>query len=181
MRVVPFLISTVITAGLVYFFNKPLGPLPAPPGKFFSPQHGFWQNAEASTTSFDKDLKFKGLKGKAEVYFDERLVPHVFAENDEDLYFIQGWLHAKFRLFQMDLQTKAAAGRASEIAGKKAINYDKEQRRLGMVYAAENAMKEIEKDPSSKAMFDAYTKGVNAYIATLTASNMPLEYKLLNL
>ena len=136
MRIAPFVVSTVITAGLIYALNRPLGPLPMPLGKFISPQHGFWQNAEPANTSFDADLSFPDLKGKAEVYFDDRLVPHVFAENDEDLYFIQGFLHAKFRLFQMDLQTKAAEGRASEIAGKKAINFDKEQRRLGMVYAA---------------------------------------------
>lgn len=181
MRIVPFSISAVVTAGLIYALNRPLGPLPMPAGKFLSPQHGFWQNAEPSGKSFDEDLSFPGLKGKAEVYFDDRLVPHVFAENDEDLYFIQGYLHAKFRLFQIDLQTKAAAGRASEIAGKKAINYDKEQRRLGMVYAAENAMIELEKDPASKAMFDAYTNGVNAYIGTLKESELPIEYKLLNI
>jgi penicillin amidase len=44
------------------------------------------------------------LHGKANVYFDDRLVPHVFADNDQDLYFVQGYLHAKFRLFQMDCQ-----------------------------------------------------------------------------
>lgn len=181
MRIVPFAISTVVTAGLVFAFNRPLGPLPMPAGKFLSPQHGFWQNAEPSGKNFDADLAFPDLKGKAEVYFDERLVPHVFAENDEDLYFIQGYLHAKFRLFQMDLQTKAAAGRASEIAGKKAINFDKEQRRLGMVYAAENAMKEVDKDPLSKPIFDAYTNGVNAYINSLKESEIPIEYKLLNI
>ena len=181
MRIIPFAISTVVTAGLVFAFNRPLGPLPMPIGKFISPQHGFWQNADPSGKDFDADLSFPNLKGKAEVYLDDRLVPHVFAENDEDLYFIQGYLHAKFRLFQMDLQTKAAAGRASEIAGKKAINFDKEQRRLGMVYAAENAMKEVDKDPVSKAMFDAYTNGVNAYINTLKESSLPVEYKLLNL
>ena len=181
MRIVPFAISAVITAGLIFVFNRPLGPLPAPPGKFFSPQHGFWQNAEPADAGFDEDLSFPDLKGKAEVYFDERLVPHVFAENYEDLYFIQGYLHAKFRLFQMDLQTKAAAGRASEIAGDKAINFDKEQRRLGMVFAAENAMKEMDKDPSSKAMFAAYTNGINSYIGSLKESSLPLEYKLLNI
>lgn len=136
-------------------------------GKILHPQYGFWQNAEPAAQSFDADLSFANLKGKADVYFDDRLVPHVFAENDEDLYFIQGYLHAKFRLFQMDLQTKAAEGRASEIAGAKAINYDKEQRRLGMKFAAENAMKEIDKDPVSKKLFDSYTNGVNAYIETL--------------
>lgn len=179
MRIVPFAISTVVTAGLVFALNKQWGKIP-PMGKFLSPQHGFWQNAEPANKSFNADLKLFGLKGKAEVYFDERLVPHVFAEYDEDLYFIQGYLHAKFRLFQMDLQTKAAEGRASEIAGKKAIDYDKRQRRLGMRFAAENAMKEVEKDPVSKAMFDAYTNGVNAYIGSLKESELPVEYKLLN-
>ncbi|HUR66797.1 MAG TPA: penicillin acylase family protein [Chitinophagaceae bacterium] len=181
MRILPFAISTIVTAGLIYALNRPLGPLPMPAGKFLSPQHGFWQNAENAGKSFDEELDIPGLKGKAEVYIDERLVPHVFAENDEDLYFIQGYLHAKFRLFQIDLQTKAAEGRASEIAGKKAINYDKEQRRLGMVFAAENALKEIEKDPASKALFDAYTNGVNAYISSLKESEIPIEYKLLNI
>lgn len=180
MRIIPFVVSTVVTAGLVFALNKQWGTVP-PMGKFLSPQHGLWQNAEPAGHSFDADLSFPDLKGKAEVYFDERLVPHVFAENDEDLYFIQGFLHAKFRLFQMDLQTKAAAGRASEIAGKKAINYDKEQRRLGMVFAAENAMKEVDKDPVTKKAFDAYTNGINAYIGTLKEADLPIEYKLLNL
>jgi penicillin amidase len=179
MRIVPFAISTVVTAGLVFALNKQWGKIP-PMGKFLSPQHGFWQNAEPSNKSFNADIKFPGLKGKAEVYFDERLIPHVFAENDEDLYFIQGYLHAKFRLFQMDLQTKAAEGRASEIAGSKAIDFDKRQRRLGMRFAAENALKEIEKDPHSKSLFDAYTNGVNAYIGSMKESEMPLEYKLLD-
>ncbi|MBP9104896.1 MAG: penicillin acylase family protein [Chitinophagaceae bacterium] len=179
MRVAPFIISTVVTSALVFALNKQWGSIP-PMGKFLHPQYGFWQNAEPAAQSFDADLSFANLKGKADVYFDDRLVPHVFAENDEDLYFIQGYLHAKFRLFQMDLQTKAAEGRASEIAGAKAINYDKEQRRLGMKFAAENAMKEIDKDPVSKKLFDSYTNGVNAYIETLKESNLPLEYKLLN-
>ncbi|MBK6935523.1 MAG: penicillin acylase family protein [Chitinophagaceae bacterium] len=180
MRIAPFLVSAVVTAGLVYVLSRPIGSLPMAAGKFLSPQHGFWQNADPAGKSFDEELSFPDLKGKAEVYYDERLVPHVFAENDEDLYFIQGYLHAKFRLFQMDLQTKAAAGRASEIAGSKAIKFDKEQRRLGMVYAAENALTVIENNPEAKKMFDAYTKGINAYISSLTEAEMPLEYKLLN-
>lgn len=180
MRIVPFAISLLITIAVIFFLNRPLGPMPFPPGKFLSPQHGFWQNAEDVSQGYDEELELAGLKGNAEVYFDERLVPHVFAENNEDLYFIQGYLHAKFRLFQMDLQTRAAEGRASEIAGKRAIEYDREQRRLGMGFAADNAIKEIEKDPISKSIFDAYTKGVNAYINSLTDRTLPLEYKILN-
>ena len=181
MRFLSFTISAVFTVGLILALNRPWGDkVPMPIGKFLSPQHGFWQNAEASDHNYSAELSFPDLKGKASVYLDERLVPHVFAENDEDLYFIQGYLHAKFRLFQMDLQTKAAEGRASEIAGEKAVNYDREQRRLGMKFAAENALKEMEKKPASLAMFSAYTKGVNAYIHSMKESELPLEYKLLN-
>lgn len=179
MRIASFATSALITAGLIYALNRPWGLVP-PLGSFLSPQYGFWQNAEPVDYNFDTELQFPALKGNAAVYFDDRLVPHVFADNDEDLCFIQGYLHARFRLFQMDLQTRAAAGRASEFAGSKAIEYDREQRRLGMVYAAENALREMEKDPQAKRMFDAYTNGVNAWIHSLKLADLPVEYKLLN-
>jgi penicillin amidase len=178
MRLVPFLICVTLTVGLVVALDKPLGKAPAL-GKFLSPQTGFWQNAEPFDAIPGEELSFPSLKGNAEVFFDERLVPHVFADNEEDLYFVQGYLHARYRLFQIDLQTRAAAGRASELAGTKAINFDKEQRRLGMVFAAENALREIEKDPLSRSIFDAYTAGVNAYIDQLTEAQLPIEYKLM--
>ncbi len=181
MRIVPFIISTVITAGLVFALNKKWGSVP-PMGKFLSPQQGFWQNAEATDYDFSNDIKLSGLKGKVEVYFDERLVPHIFADNDDDLYFAQGYIHAKFRLWQMEFQTFAAAGRISEHLGNdpRFIHYDRETRRLGMGYAAEQALKEMESDPVSKSGCDAYTAGVNAYINSLTYATMPLEYKLLD-
>ncbi|MFI5129580.1 MAG: penicillin acylase family protein [Chitinophagales bacterium] len=179
MRIIPFVVSAVITTGLVFALNKKWGKVP-PMGKFLSPQHGFWQNAEPDDYDYSAELKFPDLKGNASIYLDERLVPHIFAENDEDLYFLQGYIHAKFRLFQMDLQTKAAEGRASEIAGSRAIDYDKAQRRLGMRFAAEIALKDMEKDPVSLALFSAYTKGVNAYIYSLKESGIPVEYKLLD-
>lgn len=181
MRIIPFIISTVITLALVFALNKKWGGIP-PLGKFLSPQQGFWQNAEPTDHDFNEELSFSNLKGKVDVYLDDRLVPHIFAEQDEDAYFVQGYLHAKFRLWQMELQTFAAAGRISEKMGNdpRYINFDREQRRSGMVYAAENALKEIESDPVSKATCDAYTAGVNAYISSLTESTLPLEYKLLH-
>ncbi len=178
MKILPLLISSAITVGLVVALNTKLL-LPAPLGKLLSPQHGIWQNAENSNTNFSEDLKFPQLKGKVEVYLDDRLVPHVFAENENDVYFVQGFLHAKFRLWQMELQTHAAAGRASEIVGVVALKHDREFRRLGMVYAAEASLKEAERDPLTKISCDGYTAGVNAYIATLSESTLPLEYKLL--
>jgi penicillin G amidase len=185
MRLVPFFISVIITGALIFALDKswPVGGKRLPPlGRFLSPQQGIWQNAEPSNKDFAADLKFPNLKGKVEVYLDERLVPHIFAENDEDLYFVQGYIHAKYRLWQMEFQTMAASGRISEILGNddRFINYDKETRRLGMVYAAENALKEMEANPITKSGCDAYTAGVNAFINSLSYATLPIEYKLLD-
>jgi penicillin G amidase len=178
MRIVPFLISAAIAGGLITVLNTKLV-LPAPLGKLLAPQTGIWQNAEDAGGYEQLTFSSSQIKGKANVYFDDRMVPHIFADNDEDAYFIQGFLHAKFRLFQIDLQTRAAEGRASEFAGARAINYDREQRRLGMRWAAEKALAEVEKDPIQKAAFDAYTNGINAYLEKLTPKDYPIEYKLI--
>jgi penicillin G amidase len=178
MKVVYFLLSAAITVGLVFILHTK-AVLPAPLGKLLAPQTGVWQNAEAENASFDGTVLASSLKGKTEVFFDDRLVPHIFAEQDMDAYFVQGYLHAKFRLFQMEMQTHFAAGRASEFAGEIALPHDKEFRRLGMVYAAENSLKAIEADDTTKQVCDNYTAGVNAYINSLTEASLPIEYKLL--
>jgi penicillin G amidase len=181
MRTIPFVISAVITVALVFALNTRWGAIP-PIGKFLSPQQGFWQNAESSDGGRNESFSFKNLMGKVSVYLDNRLVPHVFAENNDDAYFVQGYLHAKYRLFEMELETFAAAGRISEHLGNdpRFINFDRQQRRSGMVYAAENALRAFESDPVSKRVCDAYTAGVNAYISQLTESTIPIEYKLLD-
>ncbi|MDP4151070.1 MAG: penicillin acylase family protein [Bacteroidota bacterium] len=183
MRIVPLTLSVLLTAALIFCLDTQWGKVP-PLGRFLSPQHGFWQNADPLDKSFNARLNFPDLKERAEVYFDDRLVPHIFAGNDEDASFIQGYLHAKFRLWQMEFQVFAAAGRLSEILGPGAGNgylkYDRQMRRLGMVSGAEKALAEIEKDSVTKRDCDAYTAGVNAYISGLRESELPLEYKLLN-
>jgi penicillin amidase len=174
--------AVLATLGLILVFNTRLV-LPAPLGKLLSPQHGIWQNAEPADFSYNDDLEFPGLKGSADVYFDQNLVPHVFADEEEDLYFVQGFLHAKFRLWQMEFQTYAASGRLSEILGEgpggRILDYDRTMRRLGMVYGAEKSLVEMMKDSASKAQYEAYANGVNAYIEQLPESQLPIEYKLL--
>jgi penicillin amidase len=177
-RWIYFLISTVLTISLVLLLNTRIGKIPAL-GVFMSPQHGFWQNAEPFNYNFNELHALKGLNGEVEVVFDERLVPHVYSENQEDAVFVQGYLHARFRLWQMEFQTHSAAGRISEVLGDVALEFDREQRRIGMVYGAEILLKEMESDPLTKSLCDAYTAGVNAYIKQLPASQLPIEYKLL--
>lgn len=179
MKYFKLLLSLTATLGLVYILNSKMGVAPAF-GKFLNPFTGFWQNAENVNAWKDEEANLAGLKEEVKVYFDERLVPHVFAKNDEDLYYMQGYITAKYRLWQMEIQTANAAGRISEIVGEKALEVDRMQRRIGMGYGAEAAQEYISKDPASKKLIDAYCKGVNAYISTLAPKNYPVEYKLLD-
>ncbi len=131
MRFLYLFLSATLTVVCCFLLDtKTL--LPVPLGKLLSPQEGIWQNAEPVNGGFDADLQLAGLSGHVNVFFDERLVPHVFSDNENDAYFVQGYLHAKFRLWQMELQTLSAAGRASEVVGPLALPHDREFRRLGM-------------------------------------------------
>ncbi|WP_295119316.1 penicillin acylase family protein [uncultured Chitinophaga sp.] len=179
MRTIAFLFSSLLTLALIWCLNKSWGSLP-PLGKLLSPQHGFWQNAEPVNKNFNAEIRIPGLAGTVEVWEDERMVPHIFAKNENDAVFVQGYLHARDRLWQMEVQTMASAGRLCEILGPSLLERDRLKRRQGMTYAAENALRVIEKDPVMKAQLDAYTRGVNTYIASLRPRRLPLEYKLLN-
>ena len=183
MRKVSFLISSLVTIALVCVLNKQLtlgGSKTPRLGYFLSPQKGFWQNAEPVDVSFNENLSLPGVHQKTEVYIDDRLVPHVFAQTDEDAAYVQGYLHAKFRLWQMEFQVRVAAGRLSEILGKERLPIDQYFRRMGMVYAAEQSLKAMEAHPETKAICDAYTAGVNTYISQLKPNDIPFEYKLLD-
>ncbi len=184
MRIVPFLVSATVTAGLVFTLNiqLKLGATKAPRlGYFLSPQHGFWKNAEEVNKNFDASILANELKGDVDVFMDDRLVPHIYADHDEDAYFVQGYLHAKYRLWQMDFQTRVAAGRLSEVAGADKLSIDRFFRRLGMVYGAEKTEAYINvSNPVMKATVEAYTAGVNAYLKQLAPEDLPFEYKLMN-
>jgi len=192
MKFIRFFISLLFTLLLFYLFNTRLADvlllgdiksvadknIPAL-GVFLNPFGGFWANAEPRNVPNSWKATLPALQDKVEVFFDEKLVPHVFASNEHDLYFMQGFVTAKHRLWQMEFISFAASGRLSEIVGARAIEHDRTQRRMGMVYAAENARQEIQKDSICNRVANAYTEGVNAYIDQLTPREYPLEYKLL--
>lgn len=190
MRRIGSLIVPLLTVVLILLLDrKPPGSLPAL-GRLLDPVNGWAANA--ASEGDNRELSLKDLKQPVTVWFEERMVPHIHAENASDLYFAQGYLHARFRLWQMEFQTHAAAGRLGEIIGEKwvidertrqrknaILEFDRGQRRKGMIYAAENSLKEMEADARTKQMLDAYTAGVNHYISSLSFRDYPLEYKLM--
>ena len=155
-----------------------------PLGKILSPFHGFWQNAESVEGAAVSDIQNETLKQKVEVCYDNRMVPHIFAQNDHDLFFVQGYVTASLRLWQMELQTHEAAGRLCEFMGttdvlkKVLLKRDMNTRREGLLESAKRSVEYWRNDPEKIGMLDAYTAGVNAYIESLTYSELPLMYKL---
>ena len=110
------------------------------------------------------------------VEFDPRGVPHIRAASLEDALFVQGYVTAQDRLWQMDGLRRAAAGDLAEIVGTMALESDRESRRMRMRRIAEAAYTSL--PAADRAAFGAYARGVNAFIATHLGS-LPLEFTLL--
>ncbi|WP_374950193.1 penicillin acylase family protein [Mucilaginibacter sp.] len=179
MKFIKALISLAITGALMWALQTKFGDVP-PLGNFLNPATGFWQNAESKNVTVSKTLKLKGLQAPVTIQYDENRIPHIFAQNDHDLYYAQGYVTASERLWQMDIQTRSASGRLAEVVGAKAMGVDRYHRRMGMVYGAENTLRGIMKDPVMSKVITAYSDGVNAYIKSLTPAGYPIEFKLLN-
>ncbi len=173
------LIVIALTLSLTTLLHVRISSIP-PLGKFLDPFRGIWQNAETQSIQLPSQLTLPGLKEHVTVRFDQHQIPHITTQNDQDLYFAQGYVTAFHRLWQMDFQTYAAAGRIAEIVGLKALDFDRLQRRKGNLYAANNALAQIKKNKTLHEMVQAYVAGVNAYIHSLSYKDFPLEYKLLD-
>ncbi|GAC1350256.1 MAG: penicillin acylase family protein [Ktedonobacteraceae bacterium] len=118
----------------------------------------------------------RGLHEPIEIITDRYGVPHMYAQNEDDLYFAQGYIHAQERLWQMELNRRTASGRLSEIFGEIAVATDRFSRRLGMHRAA--ATEAARLPEHSKRILDAYARGVNSYLEQ-NKSKLPLEFTLL--
>lgn len=177
--VIQFTISLLVTLILITALNTRIGSIP-PLGKFLNPIDGAWRNAIISDIPGDKDIQLTGLQDEVRIIYNDRAVPHIFAQNDHDLYMGMGYAMAQHRLWQMELSTMAAAGRVSEIVGSVALDYDRHQRRIGMGWGAEVIQEYMLQDEWTKMALEAYSKGVNAWINQLTPGTLPFEYKLLN-
>lgn len=117
-----------------------------------------------------------GLIDSAEVVRDNRHIPHIFANNEHDLFFLQGWVQAQDRLFQMDVARRRASGTLAELIGPSVLADDVELRNLGMRRAAERSLPLL--SAALQEGLQAYADGVNAYVAS---HPLPLEYADLEL
>lgn len=123
------------------------------------------------------EIAVSGLKSQVKVYFDDFGVPNIMAQNQDDAYFTEGYIHAQDRLWQMDLTRRVAQGRLSEVFGSQVIEFDKLFRTIGIHRFAYSWYESI--SPESKQILTSYTAGVNKFIET-HYDNMPVEFDALN-
>ena len=166
-------ISTLVTIAL----SINIGTTP-PLGELINPFQGFWSNIDLHPDA-QKEVEILAPNQTAHIIYDEKNIPHIFAANEEDLYYTQGYIMAKDRLWQMEFITYAAAGRLTEIAGDKALELDRYNRRIGMKKAAEKSVETMRKDPNIQKIVDAFCAGVNQFISEAKRDKLPVEYKLM--
>ena len=141
-------LAAFILAGTLYLGATPLGSAPAL-GAFLDPMHGVWAVATRANLPAADERHIATLGSTVDVKYDDRGVPHIFATNTSDAYRALGYVHARDRLFEMEMQTRAVAGTLSELAGPRTLPLDREARAQGLAWGATKTLAQI--DPSSPA------------------------------
>lgn len=117
----------------------------------------------ASLPKIDGEIRLNGLGAPVTVNADSQGIPTIAADSREDAFRVLGFLHARDRLFQMDLMRRKSAGRLAEIFGAKAVDLDRNQRDYRFSQAAQRIVGAL--PAKHRAVLDAYVAGVNAFIA----------------
>lgn len=136
-----------------------------------------WWWIRGSVPSLDADWHLSGLRGPVEIASDAYGVPHAYARDTEDAWFIAGALHARDRLWQMELYRRASQGRLAEILGEAAVPIDQRLLTLGIRAAAEAEWSRV--GAPARTALTRYAEGVNAVAATSTGRRRAPELQLL--
>jgi len=135
-----------------------------------------WLVARSALPQLDGTLAVKGLSRIVKVTRDGHGVPTIEAATLEDLFLAQGYVTAQDRLWQMDVMRRFGSGELSEILGEDTLKIDREQRILGLRAAAKKSLQMT--NPRDRSYFEAYARGVNAFIDE-HESSLPLEFRIL--
>lgn len=126
---------------------------------------------------YDSNLQLTGLNEQVDVHWDPYAVPYIYAENEDDLYYTIGYIHAQERLWQMTLSQIAAEGRFAEFLGEDLVQYDIHQRTLGFWETAKRI--ESQAPDSLIQILERYSAGVNEFVRQ-NKDNLPAEFTILD-
>lgn len=126
--------------------------------------------------SYQVTLRIDGLQQPVDVHWDPYRIPHIYAQNEDDLYFSIGYIHAQERLWQMTLSQIAAEGRFAEFLGEDLLPFDIYQRTIGIWNIAGEI--ENESNPHLLRLLQKYADGINQYVSR-HSNFLPIEFSLL--
>ena len=135
--------------------------------------------AQKANPPISGDLQIAGVQQPVKVMRDNWGVAHIYAANQHDLFFAQGFVAAQDRLFQMELWKRAGQGRLAEVLGKSAIERDRYARLLK--YRGDLQQEYKSYAPDTLAILSAFTEGINAYISYLNSASgpgLPISFQL---
>jgi penicillin amidase len=134
------------------------------------------QRATAVLAQLDGEIPLSGLKQQVEVHRDRWGVPHIYAQNQDDLFFAQGFVAAQDRLFQIDMWRRIGLGETAEILGEQALEGDRFARLIK--YRGDMQAEWTSYAPDTEAIAIAFTRGINACIDH-AAAKLPIEFQIL--
>jgi penicillin G amidase len=132
--------------------------------------------AKQSLAQIEGELKVSGLKEPVEILRDRNGMPHIYARNDSDMFFAQGYVMAQDRLWQLEMWRRWREGRLAEIYGPTAVDFD-ERARLMAFRGPWDEKEWTSYHPDAERLFTAWANGLNAWV-TQNANNLPVEFKL---
>lgn len=172
------LVALVVLGAAVAIGAMRIGSAP-PIGPTLDPVSGIWAVARSAELPPTAAARIPGLGSRVDVRYDRRNVPHIFAASETDADRALGYVVARDRLFQIELQVRAGAGTLTELVGERALPVDRDTRTLGMPRAAEREMAAIDTTSGDGRAMRAYADGVNAWIDQMGPADLPIEYRLL--
>ncbi|HJO10630.1 MAG: penicillin acylase family protein [Gammaproteobacteria bacterium] len=136
----------------------------------------FDELARSTLAQIGGELSIPGLREPVEVLRDEWGIPHIYAQNTDDLFMAQGYIMAQDRLWQMEMWRRWHEGRLAEIFGPAAFDYDLRTRQM-MFRGPWDESEWTSYHPEGERIFTAYANGVNAFIEQ-NRDNLPVEFQL---
>ena len=164
MKLVNLAGAVVVSIALLYVAFFGAGPLPAL-GPAFNPETGAWTMGADAASYGTQTLHLDGLQKPAKVVLEANGTAHITAATDHDLFLATGYVHAKFRLFQMDLERRQGEGLLSEVFGKDALNVDRFELQFGLLRTAQQEWALLSPSDPVRVGLLAYAQGVNDRIA----------------
>src|SRR5262245_61883588 len=177
-RIIHGVIALCVSGAVLGLLAFGYGPMPAL-GRALDPGRGAWASAAGGVPVRSQTLALAGLAHPVSVVFTSHGVPSIRAAGQDDAFLALGYLHARFRLTEMDLERRLGEGRIAQLAGPAGLSSDKFELRLGLLRTAQAEWAATGRTSAAGRALLAYSRGVNDYLAQARRSgDWPSMYAL---